>query len=115
MKALLNSFVYAFNGLVYAFKTQLNFKIHCVAALLIVALGWWVGLSNTEWPLIVIAIGLVIVAELFNTGIEVLVDLVSPQQHPKAGAVKDIAAAAVLISAIIALAIALFIFVPKFV
>ena len=115
MKALLKSFVYAFNGLVYAFKTQLNFKIHCIAAIFVVVLGWYVGLSNIEWTLIALAIGLVIVVELINTGIEVLVDLVSPQHHPKAGAIKDIAAAAVLISALMALTIALIIFVPKFI
>ncbi|HTM99381.1 MAG TPA: diacylglycerol kinase family protein [Pedobacter sp.] len=115
MKALLKSFVYAFNGLVYAFNTQLNFKIHCIATILVVALGWYVGLSNMEWIFIAIAIAVVIVVELINTGIELLVDFVSPERHPKAGAIKDIAAAAVLISALMALAIALIIFVPKFV
>ncbi len=115
MKRLLHSFVYAFNGLVYAFKTQLNFKIHCLAVILIVVLGLAVSLSTIEWSLIAIAIGLVMVTELLNTAIEALVDFVSPQQHPKAGVIKDVAAAAVLVSAIVALAIALFIFVPKFV
>ncbi len=115
MKRLLHSFVYAFNGLTYAFKTQLNFKIHCLAVVLVVTLGCFVGLSTIEWSLIAVAIGIVLVTELLNTGIEVLVDFVSPQRHPKAGVIKDVAAAAVLVSAIVALAIALFIFVPKFV
>ena len=115
MKTFLNSFIYAFNGLVYAFKTQLNFKVHCIAAVFTILLGAYLGLSNTEWTLIAIAIGLVIVVELINTAIEVLVDLVSPEQHPKAGAIKDIAAAAVLISAVMALVIGLFVFIPKFI
>jgi diacylglycerol kinase len=114
MKTFLNSFIYAFNGLVYAFKTQLNFKVHCIAAVFTIALGAYLGLSHAEWTLIAIAIGLVIVVELINTAIEVLVDLVSPQQHPKAGAIKDIAAAAVLIAAVVAVAIGVFVFIPKF-
>jgi diacylglycerol kinase len=113
MKGFLKSFLYAFNGLVYAFKSQLNFKVHCVAAVIVILTGAYLGLSNTEWALIAVAIGLVIVVELVNTAIEVLVDLVSPGQHPKAGAIKDIAAAAVLIAAVVALAIGLLIFIPK--
>ena len=115
MNKFLHSFRYAFNGLVYAFRTQLNFKIHCVAAVLVIALGIYVKLLLTEWLWIVFAIGLVMIIELLNTGIEVLVDLVSPQQHPKAGAIKDLSAAAVLVSALVAIAIGLCIFVPKFI
>ena len=115
MKRFLNSFIYAFNGLVYAFKTQLNFKIHCFAAIFVIALGAYVNLSITEWVWIAFAIGLVLIVELLNTGIEVLVDLISPQKHPKAGAIKDLVAAAVLVSAVVALIIGLFIFIPKFI
>lgn len=115
MKTFLNSFIYAFNGLVYAFQTQLNFKVHCLAAVFTIVLGAYLGLSHIEWALITIAIGLVIVVELINTAIEVLVDLVSPEKHPKAGTIKDVAAAAVLISAVTALAIGFFVFIPKFI
>jgi len=62
-----------------------------------------------------LAIAIVIIVELLNTAIELLVDLISPQQHPKAGTIKDLSAAAVLVSALLALAIGLFIFVPKFI
>jgi diacylglycerol kinase len=115
MNRFINSFSYAFNGLVYAFKTQLNFKIHCVAAVLVIALSVYVDLTITEWLWIVLSIGLVMIVELLNTGIEVLVDMVSPQKQPKAGAIKDLAAAAVLVSVLVAIAIGLFIFVPKFI
>ena len=114
MNKFLNSFSYAFSGLVYAFKTQLNFKIHCVFAVLVIALGVYSKLALAEWLWIVFAIGLVMITELLNTAIEVLVDLISPQKHPKAGAIKDIAAAAVLVSSLTAVIIGLCIFVSKF-
>ena len=115
MNKFLYSFRYAFKGLVYAFKTQLNFKIHCVVAVFVIGLGLYVNLVLTEWLWIIFAIGLVMIMELLNTGIEVLVDLISPQQQAKAGAIKDVAAAAVLVSALVAVAIGLCIFVPKFI
>ncbi|WP_199140126.1 diacylglycerol kinase family protein [Pedobacter sp. ASV12] len=113
MNKLLQSFGYAFKGLAYAFRSQLNFKLHCVVTALVVALGLYVQLSVAEWLWISLAIALVLAAELFNTAIEVLVDLVSPTWNDKAGKVKDVAAAAVLLIALLALAIGLFIFVPK--
>ena len=113
MKKFLQSFIYAFNGLAYALKTQLSFQIEVFATAVVVVLGCLLGLDPNEWLWISIAITLVLVLELLNTAIEVLVDLVSPQQHPKAGAIKDVASAAVLVGSIFALIVALFIFVPK--
>ena len=75
--------------------------------------GWYFRLSATEWLWIVSVSGLVIMAELFNTAIEVLVDLVSPEIHPKAKIVKDLASAAVLVAAIVAAIVGLIIFIPK--
>ncbi len=115
MNKFIHSFGYAFHGLAYAFKTQLNFKIHCVVASVVVALGLYVDLMLPEWLWIVFAIGLVMIVELLNTAIEVFVDLVSPQKQPKAGIIKDVAAAAVLCSAVVAALIGFIIFVPKFI
>lgn len=115
MSRLINSFKYAIKGLLYGFKTQLNFKVHCFVAGLVIALGVFVKLTIVEWLWICLAIGLVMIIELLNTAIEVLVDLVSPEKHPKAGAIKDLAAAAVLIGAFVAIVIGLCIFVPKFI
>lgn len=114
MKRFLASFGYAFKGFAYAFKTQLNFRIHCLALIFVGALGWYLKLTQKEWLWITVAIVMVFFAELINTALEVLVDLVSPERQFKAGAIKDLAAAAVLVTAIGALIIALFIFVPKF-
>jgi diacylglycerol kinase len=114
MHRFFRSFGFAFNGLRHAVKTQLNFRLHLLSAVAVVALGVYTGLSSLEWVCISLCIGLVMVLELLNTALEIMVDLVSPDYHPKAGLIKDIAAAAVLMAAIVALVVALFIFVPKF-
>jgi diacylglycerol kinase len=114
MKKFFKSFVYAFNGIVYALKTQLSFQIECAVTLVVVLLGCYLDLNQNEWLWIAMAITLVLVLELLNTAIEVLVDLVSPQQNPKAGAIKDIASGAVLVGALFSIIVGLFIFIPKF-
>ena len=113
MKKFLKGFVYAWQGVTYAFSTQINFKFHTLSALLVVTAGYFFELTLHEWIWISLSIGLVIIAELFNTAIEVLVDLVSPDYHPKAGVVKDLASAGVLITAVLSAIIGLSIFVPK--
>jgi diacylglycerol kinase len=75
--------------------------------------GYIFKLNKGEWLWISLAIALVLILELINTVIEVLVDFISPQQHPKAGAIKDLASAAVLIGAAFSIVVALFIFLPK--
>ncbi|PHN07257.1 diacylglycerol kinase family protein [Flavilitoribacter nigricans] len=98
MKRLL-SFKYAFQGLGDLFRTQPNARIHLAIAVLAIALGIWLGLTTTEWALICLCIGWVLAAEAFNTAIEYLTDLVSPDFNVLAGKAKDAAAAAVLLSA----------------
>ena len=112
MKKFLLSFTYAFNGLRYAFRTQLNFKVHSFSALAAILLGFLLNISKHDWLWIVLAIGLVLIIELLNTAIEVLVDFISPEYHPKAGIIKDVSAAAVLLTAIISICIGLMVFVP---
>ena len=115
MKKFLQGFVYAWKGLLYAFATQINFKFHTFSAIAVIALGWLFKLDLNEWLWISAAIGLVVAAELFNTALEVLVDLVSPEFNPKAGAIKDLASAAVLVIAILSFIIGACIFLPKIV
>lgn len=91
----------------------MNFQIHLVATILVGIAGWYFQLSGNEWLWIVLAIGLVLVAELLNTAIELLVDLVSPEFNVKAGKVKDVAAGAVIVAAFISVIIAAIIFIPK--
>lgn len=113
MRRFFKSFGYAAKGLTFALQTQLNLRIHLVAAVLVLLAGWYVGLSAVEWTVVLLCIALVIALELVNTAIEVLVDLVSPEWNHKAGIVKDVAAAAVLVAAVIALVVAILIFAPK--
>lgn len=113
MQKFIKGFGYAFAGLGHALKTQLNFRVHCLALVLVVLLGWYFKLTAQEWLWIALACGFVLASELFNTAIEVLVDLVSPEIHPKAKIIKDVSAAAVLIAAIAAMLVGLLIFVPK--
>ena len=108
-------FRFAWSGILYFFKSQQNARIHAMIRLAVIVLGLWLELSHTEWLLVIFCIGMVFGAELFNTAIELLTDLVSPDYHPKAGKVKDVAAAAVLISAITSAVIGLIIFMPKLV
>ena len=96
-----------------AFKEEPNFRIHVVATIMVIAAGLYFKLSTTEWLAIVIVIGLVLLTELLNTAIENIADFISPERHEKIKTIKDIAAAAVLISTIVALMVGLLIFVPK--
>lgn len=112
-KKLVNSFKYAIEGFISSFKTERNMKIHVLAMALVVILGIYLKLSPIEWCIIVISIALVISAELFNTAIETLVDMVSPERNPNAKLVKDISAAAVLALAIGAAVAGTIIFIPK--
>lgn len=115
MRRLIKSFGYALAGIGYTVKTQMNFKIHLTAIIAVLLTGWYVQLNPAEWLWIILAIGLVLVAELLNTAIELLVDLVSPGFNAKAGKVKDVAAGAVLVAAIISVCIGGIIFIPKFI
>lgn len=105
-------FGYASSGLWYAFRTQINMWVHLALTVLAIALGIVLHISAVEFALIFVAIAGVLIAELFNTVIELCVDLASPDYHPLAKRAKDVAAGAVLLSAILAVVIALFVYVP---
>jgi len=113
LKRLVSSFGYAFKGIGYAVATQLNFRVHLGAVVLVVCMGLALHISVTEWCFITLCIALVLTLELVNTAIETLTDIVSPGYNEKAGRAKDVAAGAVLIAAIFALITGAFIFVPK--
>ena len=111
--ARIRSFGYAINGIFTVFKTQHNAWIHLVATLVVIMLGAWFGLTNIEWCLIGIAITLVLIAEMFNTAIEMIMDKISPERSEETGKIKDIAAGAVLVAASVAVVIGALVFVPK--
>ncbi|MHB1406154.1 MAG: diacylglycerol kinase family protein [Desulfitobacteriaceae bacterium] len=100
----------AWRGLHYSWKTQGHMQFHAVAALVVMAAAWWVRLSRWEWLLLIYAIGSVITAEVMNTAVELVVDLAQPKFHPLAGMAKDVAAGAVLVTAIQAVVIGSLVF-----
>lgn len=112
MHSRIASFKFAFQGIFFMFRTQQNAWIHLVAAILVVTLGFYFKLDKMEWCIVLFAIGLVISAEMINTAIELLTDIISPEHSEKAGRVKDIAAGAVLVAAIIAAIAGIIIFLP---
>ena len=109
----IKSFGPAVKGIGIAFKTQHNLWIHSLAIIVVVIAGFLFKISLLEWGLVVLAMGLVLTAELVNTAIELLVDFVSADHNKKAGLIKDIAAGAVLMAAIISVIIAIIVFLPK--
>ncbi len=95
----IDSFRYAFSGWWYVIRTQRNAWIHAVISVAVVLAGFWLGLDTFHWSVIVLAMSGVWMAEFFNTAMEAVVDLASPQMHPLAKVGKDVAAAAVLVAA----------------
>lgn len=108
----LKSFAYAFKGIGSFLPKEHNAWIHCAAIAVVTAAGLAWDITRMEWVAVILCFGLVLAAEAFNTAIERLVDLVSPDFHPVAGDVKDIAAGAVLICAIAAAIVGLIVFIP---
>lgn len=112
LKKQLRSFRYAFQGLKATFLKEQNLSFHYIAALAVIILGFVLHLKGWEWAAVLGAIGLVISLELVNTAIERIVDMVSPERRKEAGRIKDIAAGAVLVTAICAAAIGVVVFLP---
>lgn len=109
---LWRSFQHAFAGIWYVIRTQRNAKIHLAIASFVVVLSLFLGLPPAQWALLVLTIALVIAAEILNTVIESLADLVSPDFHPLAKIAKDAAAGAVLVLAIGSVLVGLLILGP---
>ena len=108
----LKSFRHAFRGIAQLVKREPNFRIHLVVTILVIAAGILLHISAAEWLIITLAIGIVLVAEGLNSAVEQLCDIVSPGEDQHIKNIKDILAAAVLISAVIAVIIGLIIFLP---
>ncbi len=111
----MRSFAYAFNGVISLIKNEPNARIHLVALILVLALGTWLSIDLAEWAMVIFAAGLVFMAELFNTAIEKLADVAHPQWDKKIEIIKDYAAAAVLVSAIVAAVAGAMVFLPPLV
>lgn len=106
------SFSYAAEGIIYALKSQVNFRIQLTIGAGAVILGYIFSFSRFEWIILLICICLVLFAELVNTVVEIVVDLAEPDIHPKAKIAKDAAAGLVLLISTFVLIVGLLLFVP---
>src|SRR5437868_1653480 len=106
------SFTYALRGIRIFFVTTPNAWMQLLAACLVVFLGFYLKITTPEWLAVVLAIGLVFVAEIINTAIEIDINLTSPDFHPYARDTKDVSAGAVFFAAIISVIVGLIVFLP---
>jgi diacylglycerol kinase (ATP) len=109
----LKSIGYASKGAWLLLKTEASIKIQFIIAVLITVAGFYFKISNTEWIIQILAIGLIMSVEGINTAIEHIADFIHPEHHNKIGFIKDIAAGAVFITALAAVIVGLLIYLPK--
>jgi diacylglycerol kinase len=112
-KNLFESFKYATIGIITGFKKTRNLWVDSVFFVAVIVLGFVFNVSILEWIALLLCCSLVISLELVNTAIEEAVNLASPEIHPLAKISKDVAAGAVLISALFSVVIGMLIFIPK--
>ncbi len=115
LKSRLKSFRFAIRGFSSLLKNEHNSRIHLIATVIAISLGIILKLSFSEWSLLIIVIGIVFLTELINSSLETLADIIDPDWNKLIMIAKDYSAAAVLISAIIALAVGCLIMIPKLV
>lgn len=112
MVKLVRSFRYAASGILGCFKTQPNFRIHILAATAAVITGAGLQINHLKWIIVTICISMVLVTELLNTAMEKICDHVNPSHHPQIKIIKDMAAGAVLVVAVMSIITAALIFIP---
>lgn len=110
IKKLITSLGYACRGVIHVMRSERHFTYHLIAAALVIVAGWVAHITIFEWIALTVAIGLVLLAEMLNTAIERLMDLLHPEVHPQVKVIKDVAAGAVLVAAIAALIIGVMVF-----
>ncbi len=113
LQSRLKSIRIALEGIKYVLITQQNARIHAVITLAVILFALILRINRLELISLMLVIGLVWTAEIFNTAMEVMVDMVSPENSQAAKIIKDISAGAVLISAIISILIGIIVFGPK--
>ncbi|MEM8967114.1 MAG: diacylglycerol kinase family protein [Bacteroidota bacterium] len=109
----IKSFGHAINGFRVLFKEEHNARVHLVVTIVVLSLGAFFSISVSEWLIIILTIGFVFVTEILNTAIEDIADFISPQRDARIKRIKDLGAAAVLLSAVTAVVIGIIIFLPK--
>jgi diacylglycerol kinase (ATP) len=113
VRARLGSFKYAFAGVKIFLSTEHNALLHGLGTIVVLILAAIVHVSRLEWIALILAIGFVWVAELFNTVIEKIMDFISTEKQPEIKFIKDLSAGAVLIAAIVSFITGCIVFIPK--
>lgn len=111
-KRLLRSFRFAFEGIYSGIKTETNWIIGLIEAIIVITVSWYLNVSRADWIIIIILIGLVLYAELCNSAIEAIVDSFAPEVHPGAKLAKDFSAGSVVILILAAAVVGWIIFWP---
>lgn len=112
VKARFASFKFAFEGIKTLLREEHNARVHLAAALAVILTGLLLNISRHDWGLLILAIALVWITEALNTAVEVVCNLITTERHPLVKKAKDVAAAAVLLSALAAAVVGLLVFVP---
>jgi diacylglycerol kinase (ATP) len=112
LSARLKSFRYAAQGFLYIVRYEHNARIHLFISGVVLIMGFLLHIKRLEWVLVLLCMGFVLTAEMFNTTIEKLSDIVSPQRNEQIRVIKDVSAAVVLLSSFIAMLAGLIVFVP---
>lgn len=107
------SFKHAWDGLVYTVKSQPNFQFHLLAMLVVIFLGFFYQVSFMEWLVLIFTFNFVLVAEMLNTAVESVVDLITLERRQDAKVAKDVASGMVLVSAFFSVVVGALIFIPK--
>ncbi|MBI3615575.1 MAG: diacylglycerol kinase family protein [Candidatus Omnitrophica bacterium] len=110
---IIRSCTYAVHGILFAARSQRNFRIHLLAAVVVPAAAVALGFSRLELVLVILTVSLVILGELLNTGLEFLLNLLEARDHPTVRAVKDIAAGAVFMAVVGSVGIGVLLFGPR--
>lgn len=110
---LIDSFKFAIDGIIEAYKKEQTFFIVSIITLIVVVFGFICNISSFEWIVVILLIGIVLSLELVNTSIEATIDLITPKYHPLAKLAKDTVAGAVLVSSLVSIILGLIIFLPK--
>ena len=110
--SLARSFLFALEGLTFVIRNERNIKIHLTLAIIMTGLSYWLQITKIEWIILFLLIGGMIVIEIINTAIENVVDLVTNDYHPLAKISKDVAAAAALVYAVIAVLVGIILYAP---
>jgi len=113
LKKRFESFRYAYAGLRTLWREEHNVRIHIVAGLIVLVMGFLLHISLSEWGVLTLVVAVVLLAEALNSSLENIADAISEEKNEKIQKAKDLAAAAVLISAIAAVIIGVIIFLPK--